>query len=151
MNLDFFEEINDPYMKTNPGKSFFLSGVLLGMISIEERSENEIGPILKALNFGKLSRREIKTKLSNVPIFLKREECSNSGRLSSLLAKIGEYFFNSEGEEPGVEGNFAFTIGFVSCWEYYKKIFPKDDGQESKEKEELFSEEDIQEEDEEDV
>lgn len=128
MKLDFLGDFNDPYLKTDEGKGVFLSGVLLGYMAYLQSRENDVRntPLFKQIQFGKLTKKSLQKLLSRVPQLVAGYEDigARSHRINSLLAEIGHLLLNSDKEDLGVAGNFAFTVGFASSAGYINKIFP---------------------------
>ncbi|MDI3473078.1 MAG: hypothetical protein PWQ20_1273 [Thermotogaceae bacterium] len=130
MNLDFFNDFSDSYLKTNEGKGVFLAGVVLGMVAKGQVQKSggkiEDSPLFKQLNFGKMSLKDLKRHLSRVPDLLKAYDINYSEFIKALLAQVGEYLFKSPSKELGVDGNFTFALAFLNCSDYFwGKIFPK--------------------------
>ncbi|QUL98537.1 MAG: CRISPR-associated protein [Candidatus Fermentithermobacillus carboniphilus] len=140
MNLELLKEFKDPYMKTPEGQGAFLSGVLLGYIAYRQvapsREEGaskgssaqgiDKSPLFKQIQFGRLDGRSLKRLLARVPQLIAAygESLSGvSGSLSRLCAKAGELLLSGKSDELGVDGNFAFTIGFTNSVAYFWRIF----------------------------
>lgn len=132
MKLDFFKTFSDPYLQKSGGQGAFLAGVSLGMIVQGQAKDNAIDstPLYKQLNFGRLKLRDLKRHLSRVPELLKvyemkYKESDISKMIQDLVGKSGELLLLDEGYELSVEGNFAFTTGFINANEYFWRIFAK--------------------------
>ena len=133
MNLDFFDLFGDPYMRENNGRGFFLAGVALGILAAgqvapkdegEKKQSIDTAPIYKQLTFGRLKRRDILKHLGRVPELSRAYNIKCAGMLESLTAKAGEFLFLGDGGEMGIEGNFAFSVGFLDARNYFwEKIF----------------------------
>ena len=61
MKLDFFEDFQDPYLKTKAGRGVFLSGVVLGMLAKGQAGQGAIdsAPMYKQLNFGRRAHEQL--------------------------------------------------------------------------------------------
>jgi CRISPR-associated protein Cas8b/Csh1 subtype I-B len=135
MELDFLNDFKDPYMKEQKGQGIFLAGVLLGYLAYKQaggKNEDDITktPLFKQIQFGRMDMKTLKRLLARVPqlIAAYREDIGKSMKaLTYLSAKVGEMLLNDGAEELGIEGNFAFTTGFVNANDYYWKIFSKKD------------------------
>ncbi len=132
MKLDFFADFSDPYLQKPGGQGAFLAGVALGMIVQGQAKDNAIDstPLFKQLNFGRLKLRDLKRQLARVPELLKAYEIKYknidiSNMIHDLAGKSGELLLQDEKYELGVEGNFAFTTGFINANEYFWRIFAK--------------------------
>ena len=145
VNLDFLEGLSDPYIKDHCGKGYLLAGVILGRLAWyqarkrgsdgetanEEGTVDEVenmpvdltsSPIFKQLSLGRLDKYSLKKHLSRVPKLIGDYGVHDSNRMLALLGKIMELLMMCD-SDMGVDGNFAFTLGFVKWWEYYGKIF----------------------------
>jgi CRISPR-associated protein Cas8b/Csh1 subtype I-B len=135
MDLDFFNDFKDPYMKSPRGQGIFLAGVLLGYIAYKQaggKNEDDItkAPLFKQIQFGRMDMKTLKRLLARVPqlIAAYREDIGKSmNALTYLSAKVGEMLLSDGTEELGIEGNFAFATGFVNANNYYWKMFSKKD------------------------
>ncbi|HHT09518.1 MAG TPA: CRISPR-associated protein [Candidatus Atribacteria bacterium] len=127
MNLDFLDDYKDPYLKTNQGKGVFLAGVLFGYMAKCQNDEIKKAPIFKQLDFGRMNMRSLKKQLSRVPqlIYAYEGVSKYSGFFTKLAAKAGELLFSDGQKDLGVDGNFAFTVGFSNGAEFFWKIFKK--------------------------
>ena len=127
MNLDFLDDYKDPYLKTNQGKGVFLAGVLFGYMAKCQNDEIKKAPIFKQLDFGRMNMRRLKKQLSRVPqlIYAYEGVSKYSGFFTKLAAKAGELLFSGGQKDLGVDGNFAFTVGFSNGAEFFWKIFKK--------------------------
>lgn len=127
MNLEFLEEFEDPYLHTPCGKGYFLAGVVLGMLAyhqVEKAADLGSSPLFKVLSMGRLDVYTLKKHLARVPDLTAAYDLKDS-RLLSLLGKAMEFIAMCS-RDMGVDGNFAFTMGFVGSKDYYYgKIFPK--------------------------
>jgi len=133
MNLNFIDEMNDKYLKTKEGKGVLLAGITLGMLAYQQKKENEgqkisDTPLFKQIHWGKMNYRELKRLMARVPELLKAYRVNFSSYLNSLNGKSGEFLLKANTKDLGVNGNFAFTIGFVNSFEYFWAIF-KDENQ----------------------
>ena len=133
MQLDFFEDFKDPYLKTEEGRGIFLSGVLLGMVARGQAGKGnaiDSAPMYKQLNFGKVQRRDILRHMSRIPELARVYNLDYAGMIESLCAKSGELLMMGDNKEPGIDGNFAFSMAFLNAPDYFfKKIFKKKDGE----------------------
>lgn len=132
MRLDFFDSFADPSLQKKGGQGSFLAGVALGMLAQAQAKDGNIdgSPLFKQLNFGRLKSRDIKRHLSRVPELLKAYEIkykdANIGEMvQDLAGKSGELLLQDMNYELGVEGNFAFTTGFINAREYFWRIFAR--------------------------
>jgi len=127
VNLDFLDDYKDPYLKTNQGKGVFLAGVLFGYMAKCQNDEIKKAPIYKQLDFGRMNMRSLKKQLSRVPqlIYAYEGVSKYSGFFTKLAAKAGELLFSGGQKDLGVDGNFAFTVGFSNGAEFFWKIFKK--------------------------
>ncbi len=124
MNLDFFEEFEDKYLHTPCGQGYFLAGVLLGLVASHQAEGGySSAPLFKVLQMGRMDVYNLKKHLSRVPTLVEAYDVPGKGRLYQLL-NVALQKIAACGKDMGVDGNFAFTMGFVGAWDYYKKIFP---------------------------
>lgn len=133
MNLEFLDGYKDPYLKTDQGKGVFLAGVLFGHMAKCQNDEIKKAPIFKQLDFGRMNLRSLKKQLSRVPqlIYAYEGVSKYSGFFTKLAAKAGELLFSGGQRDLGVDGNFAFTVGFSNGAEFFWKIFKKTELSES--------------------
>ncbi|MEN6460137.1 MAG: TM1802 family CRISPR-associated protein [Syntrophomonas sp.] len=143
MQLAVLERFNDPYMQTPMGKGVFLAGVTLGFMA--DRLAGDEGDIagtsiFKQIQFGRMDSNNLKRLLSRVPQWLKgyKEELKYTGLITALTACSQEYLLESAGEEMGVNGNFAFTSGFINANKYFWGIFPSQKDSSNKVKPEII-------------
>jgi hypothetical protein len=127
MKLDFLNDFSDPYLRRNEGKGVFLAGVVLGMLARGQAGKNnpiDAAPIYKRIQFGRVHRRNILNYLSQIPKLGRVYHIDCAGMLESLCGKANEFLLSAENLELGVEGNFAFSTGFLNAYDYFeKKIF----------------------------
>jgi len=132
MNLDFFEEFSDPYLKENPGKGVFLAGVALGMMArgqVTSKEDLSNSPLFKQINFGRIQRRDLQRHLARVPELIRAYEMSYSGMIESLAAEAGRLLLEGQKKELGVDGNFVFAVAFMNAPKFcFGKIFKKEEG-----------------------
>lgn len=131
MNLDFLLQFTDPYLKTERGQGVFLAGVLLGyMARCQVGKEDDIkkAPLFKQLEFGRMDINSLKRQLSRVPQLISAYEGMQkySYLLNQLAAESGKRILSGSGD-LGVDGNFAFTVGFGNASRYFWKIFKKEE------------------------
>lgn len=131
MNIGFFDDFKDDYMQTLQGKGYFLSGVVLGMVARGQAGKGspiDSAPLYKQLHFGKLQRRDILRHMSRIPELTRVYNLDYAGMIESLCAKAGEYLMLGGASDPGVDGNFAFSMAFLNAPDYFfKRIFKKTD------------------------
>lgn len=130
MKLEFLEDYKDPYLKTDQGKGVFLAGVLFGYMAscqVKEGDDIKKAPIFKQLDFGRMNLRSLKKQLSRVPQLIYAYEgiSKYSGLFTSLAAEAGELILSGGQKDLGVDGNFAFTVGFSNGPDFFWKIFKK--------------------------
>lgn len=123
MDLSFMDDYQDRYMQTVKGKGAFLAGVALGELARKQAERIDESPLFKQIHFGKMALRDIKRHLSRVPELTRAYHLSNARTIEKIMVEAGTHLMQSPGEEFGVEGNFAFTIGFMNSWEVIRKIF----------------------------
>ncbi len=138
MDLSFLEAYQDRYMRTPQGKGVLLAGVALGTLAKRQAERIEESPLFKQMNFGKMALRDIKRHLSRVPELTRAYHLSNARTIELIMVQAGDFLLQSPGEEFGVEGNFAFAIGFMNAWEIIRKIYNNHEvnGTDNQEKEE---------------
>ena len=126
MDLSFFEQFSDDYLRKYEGKGVFLAGVTLGMLARGQVDKGESianSPLFKQLNFGKMQLRDLKRHLARVPELTRVYKVRAPGWLEQLAAEAGSLMLKSGISELGVNGNFAFSIAFLNAWLYYSAIF----------------------------
>ncbi len=126
MDLSFFEQFSDDYLRKYEGKGVFLAGVTLGMLARGQVDKGESianSPLFKQLNFGKMQLRDLKRHLARVPELTRVYKVRAPGWLEQLAAEAGSLMLKSGISELGVNGNFAFSIAFLNAWQYYSAIF----------------------------
>lgn len=133
MRLDWFDSFNDPYLQTDQGKGIFLAGVLLGyMARCQVSKDDDIrrAPLFKQLNFGRMDLMQLKRQLARVPQLISayEEMQRHSYLINQLAAEVGRLILSGT-DEMGINGNFAFTVGFGNAVNYFWKIFRKKEAQ----------------------
>ncbi len=126
MDLSFFEQFSDDYLRKYEGKGVFLAGVTLGMLARGQVDKGESianSPLFKQLNFGKMQLRDLKRHLARVPELTRVYKVRAPGWLEQLAAEAGSLMLKSGISELGVNGNFAFSIAFLNAWQHYSAIF----------------------------
>lgn len=133
MNLEFLDDYKDPYLKTDQGKGVFLAGILFGYMAKCQNDDIKKAPIFKQLDFGRMNMRSLKKHLSRVPqlIYAYEGVSKYSVFFTRLAAKAGELLFSGGQKDLGVDGNFAFTVGFSNASDFFWKIFKKTEVNES--------------------
>lgn len=130
MKFDFFNDFKDDYLQDNQGKGIFLSGVVMGFIAKGQAgSERDIknAPLFKQIQFGRMDMKGLKKQLARVPQLLAAYDTITAPHLVSVLsAEAGKMILSGSSSELGVEGNFAFTVGFVNANYYFWKVFRKE-------------------------
>lgn len=135
-NLAFLDTFEDKYLKTPHGKGVFLAGVLLGYMARLQSDEIHNAPLFKQMNFGKMTVRDLKKHLSRVPELIKAYRFDYSFNLQQLANETGALLLQGGGKELGVDGNFAFTVGFANASDYFwNYIFKKDEKEKEDNKE----------------
>lgn len=137
MNLDWMEGFSDPFLKTPAGQGVFLGGVILGMIAKYQGGQGgdvDSAPMFKQIMFGKMQRRDLLRHLSRVPELLRAYDIKYKIYIQQLTGRVGDLLLQGGGE-MGVDGNFAFSVAFLNAYEYFWRIFgkqeePKSDDQE---------------------
>lgn len=129
MKLDWMERFNDPYLQTDRGRGVFLAGVLLGyMARCQVGKEDDIkkAPLFKQIDFGRMDAERLKRQLARVPQLISAYEGMqrHSYLINQLAAEVGRLILSGHGE-LGVDGNFAFTVGFGNAGNLFWKIFGK--------------------------
>jgi len=126
LNLGFLDRFSDEFLRKDEGKGVLLAGVVLGMLAQGQvQSAQNIGdaPLFKQMNFGKMQLRDLKRHLASVPELTRAYKVPYPDRIERLAAEAGSLLFKSGAKNLGVDGNFAFTIGFLNAWQYYATIF----------------------------
>jgi len=131
MNLEFMNEMKDKYLQTDEGKGVLLAGITLGMLAYQQKNGNDgqkvsDTPLFKQIHWGKMTYRDLKRLLARVPELLKAYKVNYASYMSSLNGKSGELLLKEDTKDLGVNGNFAFTIGFVNSYDYFWKVFSKE-------------------------
>lgn len=139
MNLDLFEQFRDEYLRTPQGQGVFLAGVALGYLALSQvESEDKIkdAPLFKQIPFGRLDLRNLKRLMARIPQLVRAysDKIKAPQFLSALAAEAERLMLVGGDSTLGVDGNFAFTAGFVNARTYFWQIFKKDN-QEVKEDE----------------
>jgi len=133
VNLDLFNDFKDPFLHTPQGQGAFLAGVLLGFIASKQAmgygEEIAKAPLFKQIQFGRLDSKSLKRILSRVPkiVAAYREDLKYTSMINQLMGKVGELLARGGSEDFGVEGNFAFAVGFTNANKYFWKIFKKEE------------------------
>jgi len=133
MNIDFINDFNDPYLKTEKGRGVFLAGVLLGYMAWRQARgrEKDIGesPLFKQIQFGHLDLKRLKSFLARIPQLTKAyaEDLKYTGYINQLTAKVNELLLKEGPLEMGVDGNFVFTVGFTNANKYFWEIFKQEE------------------------
>lgn len=127
MNLYFFNEFQDDYLRNNFGQGIFLSGVVLGYIARNQVSgdrEMKNAPLFKQIPFGRLDVKTLKRLMARVPQFLNSYEESIPAVCSveELANQAGILMMAGPKQELGVDGNFAFSVGFGNATSYFWNI-----------------------------
>lgn len=141
MKLDFFDDFQDPYLKTKTGKGVFLSGLVLGMLARVQAGKGALdsAPMFKQIYFGRMQRRDLLRHLSRLPhlTWVYSIEHKNAEMLEDLCKEAGRFLLEGESRELGVDGNFAFSIAFLNAPDYFfGRVFKKQDTEEQKNKKE---------------
>lgn len=129
MELVIFDDFQDPYLKTEQGRGVFLAGVLLGyMARCQVGKEDDIkkAPLFKQIDFGRMDLMRLKRLLARVPQLISAYDGLQrySYLINQLAAEVGRLLLAS-GKDLGVDGNFAFTVGFGNASNYFWKLFGK--------------------------
>lgn len=130
MKLDFLSDFEDPYLQSERGKGVFLAGVLLGyMARCQVGKEGDIkkAPLFKQIDFGRMDLKRLKRQLARVPQLISAYEGmqKHSYLINRLAAEVGRLILSGNGD-LGIDGNFAFTVGFGNAGSYFWKIFGKE-------------------------
>lgn len=131
MNLYFFNEFQDDYLRKPFGKGVFLSGVVLGYIARNQvRSDREIknAPLFKQIPFGRLDCKNLKKLMARVPQLLSSYGDSIPAvyLVEELANQAGILLLEGPRQELGVDGNFAFSVGFGNAAGYFWTIFKQE-------------------------
>ncbi|HHV56574.1 MAG TPA: CRISPR-associated protein [Firmicutes bacterium] len=137
MNLSLLDRFQDDYLRRPEGQGVFLAGVVLGYLAgcqVESEQKIKDAPLFKQIQFGRLDMKSLKRLLARVPQLLAAysEAVAAPHLVAALSAEAGRLMLVGGAEELGVDGNFAFTVGFGNARTYFWQIFKK----ESKEEEE---------------
>lgn len=127
MNLDWIEGFSDPYLKTPDGQGVFLGGIVLGIIAKYQSGPGgdvDSAPMFKQIMFGKMQRRDLLRHLSRVPELLRAYDIPYKIYIKQLSGRLGDLLLHGGGE-MGVDGNFAFSVAFLNAYEYFWRIFGK--------------------------
>lgn len=132
--LKFLDEFKDPYMQEQTGKGVFLAGVVLGMVARGQAGKGgsiDAAPMFKQIHFGRMLRRDLRHLMGRVPELTRAYHLPYAGMIDSLCGEAGELLMKGEAKELGVEGNFAFSVAFLTAPDHFWKIFKKqtDEGQ----------------------
>lgn len=69
----------------------------------------------------------LRRQMARVPQLLAAYDGVKPSHLvSALAAETGKKILSGNGTDLGIEGNFAFTVGFMNANEYFWKIFRKE-------------------------
>lgn len=129
MDLSFFDQFSDPYLKTATGRGVFLGGLILGVVASQQSEHGSVqdSPLFKQISFGRMQIRDIRRLLARVPELSKAYGIKNAGRVAQLLAEAGSLLLEGIGKDLGVDGNFTFSVAFSNAWRFYREIYPKDE------------------------
>ena len=128
MDLSLFDQFADPYMQTPAGRSSFLAGILLGYLAQQQAAAGasvDTAPLYKQINFGKMQRRDVQRHIARIPELLRAYDVKYKFYFQQLASKTGELLLQAENTELGIEGNFAFAVGFLNAADYFWQIFGK--------------------------
>lgn len=131
MNLSLLDRFQDEYLRTPQGQGVFLAGVVLGYLALSQvESEEKIkdAPLFKQIQFGRLDMKSLRRLLARVPQLLAAYSDSIKAPqlVSALLAEAGRLMLEGGNDVLGVDGNFAFTVGFGNARSYFWQIFKKE-------------------------
>lgn len=131
VNTDFFNNLKDAYLATEQGRGVFLAGVAMGYIArCQVKSEGDIknAPLFKQIQFGRMDFKALKRMMARIPqLTAAYSESIRAPQLvNSLAAEASKMILTDKQGELGVDGNFAFTTGFINGTEYFWKIFKKE-------------------------
>lgn len=127
MNLDWIGGFSDPYLKTPDGQGVFLGGIVLGIVAKYQSvpgGDVDSAPMFKQIMFGKMQRRDLLRHLSRVPELLRAYDIPYKIYIKQLSGRLGDLLLHGGGE-MGVDGNFAFSVAFLNAYEYFWRIFGK--------------------------
>ena len=129
MNLTVLDSFKDRYLQNEQGRGVLLAGVVLGMIAMGQASrESEIksAPLFKQIQFGRMDMKSLKRMLSRVPVLVTAygDGIKASHLVSALYAEVGRMMLAGN-DDLGVDGNFAFSVGFINAQEIFWRIFKK--------------------------
>lgn len=130
MNLDFMADFKDQYLQTPAGQGAFLAGVTLGFIAVNQvENEKNIknAALFKQIQFGRMDLKTLKKHLARVPnlIAAYSDKIPATHLVSALAGKASSDLLQGEMNDLGVDGNFAFTVGFLNAKRYFWEIFKK--------------------------
>lgn len=128
MQVEFFKDFQDPYMRDPGGQGVFLSGLVFGMIArgqVGKGGAIDASPMYKQLHFGRMQRRDLARLMARVPELTRVYDLPYAGMIESLCGEAGKRLLEGLSEELGVDGNFAFSIAFLNAPDYFWKIFKK--------------------------
>lgn len=129
VRLNFFEDFQDPYLQKPEGRGIFLAGLVLGMIArgqVGKGGAIDASPMYKQLHFGRMQRRDLLRLMARVPELGRVYNIPYAGMIESLCAEAGKLLMEGMSVELGVEGNFAFSVAFLTAPDYFfGRIFKK--------------------------
>ncbi len=128
VDLSFFDEFQDPYMRQKGGQGVFLSGLVFGMIArgqAGKKGDIDSSPMYKQLHFGRMQRRDLSRLMARVPELTRVYDLAWAGMIDSLSGEAGRLLLEGLPDELGVNGNFVFSIAFLNAPDYFWKIFKK--------------------------
>lgn len=126
--LKFLDDFKDPYMQGQEGKGVFLAGVVLGMVARGQAGKGgsiDAAPMFKQIHFGRILRRDLRHLMGRVPELTRAYHLPYAEMIDSLCGKAGELLMKGEAKELGVDGNFAFSVAFLTAPDHFWKIFKK--------------------------
>ena len=131
MDFSFFSEFHDDYLRDPGGQGVFLAGVVLGYIARHQvGSDRDIknAPLFKQIHFGRMDMRQLKRLLARVPQYLASyaDYVLAGSLVASLSNEAGLRLLSGRSNDLGVDGNFAFAVGFGNATSYFWKIFKQD-------------------------
>ncbi|MDK2926895.1 MAG: hypothetical protein PWR31_585 [Bacillota bacterium] len=135
MNLSLLDRFQDDYLRRPEGQGVFLAGVVLGYLAgcqVESEQKIKDAPLFKQIQFGRLDMKSLKRLLARVPQLLAAysEAVAAPHLVAALSAEAGRLMLVGGAEELGVDGNFAFTVGFGNARTYFWQIFKKENKEE---------------------
>lgn len=135
MNLTLLDRFQDSYLRQPQGRGVFLAGVALGYLAgcqIESEEKIKDAPLFKQIQFGRLDMKSLKRLLARVPQLLAAyaDAVKAPQLVAALSAEAGRLMLLGGEEELGVDGNFAFTVGFGNARSYFWQIFKKESKEE---------------------